>query len=254
MFSATLGVACLVTTFWICQSKKIPVLSNYSATWAALVMSKSYTRGTCYFIGVFLFFYHTRSLTFTKVVSVENKVHEKRLRHSFNSSLLPSFRKSKVDLESPGIEQPLLADQKDRNDVALGEPRRANSLIFEYRGKKLVCSPSSSQVKIVLIGLAGFLSVFVLLLQVFALMKKPNAVAQIWHSLFNSFVGPLISLSVVYLFDGLLGFVRVKARRPFNTKQYNRSTGRDSIRKIALANQSSVLPFTAKASEQTHLD
>ena len=258
--SVTLAVACLVTTFWICQAKKIPVLGNYSAIWAALVMNKSYTRGTCYFIGISLFFYHTLSKTFTKVTSTIKNSKKKRLTQSFNQEILPSYSNLKFTLNSANLEQPLLlaGDTEDKEELTIGSSRRANSLIFEYRGKALICKPTNRQIKVILFSFAGFLTIMILLLNTFALMMKPDIVPQIWHSFFNAFVGPVISFSVVFFFDGLLGLLRVKNRRPFNTKQYNKSSNYDAFKSTTKDSQEvsagGIESFSAKKSEHDHFE
>lgn len=207
-------------------------------------MNKSYTRGTCYFMGVFLFLYHTHSEKFSKITSVKNTKTKKPLTQSFNSEVLPSHIKN-GQLPKKSIKEPLLAEETGRTVQAEEVCHRVNSLIFEYRGKDLVCDATSSNVNRILLSLTGFVTIMVLLLNVFALMTKPDVVAQVWHSLFNALVGPVISLSVVYFFDSALGLLKVKNRRPFDTKQHTKS------KKCSSANPSEGTQ-QHKTSEQIH--
>jgi hypothetical protein len=60
----------------------------------------------------------------------------------------------------------------------------------------------------------------------FALMKEPTVVPQIWHTFFNTLIGPVLSLSLFYLFDGFFNCCKVKKRRAFDTKQYAKNKKR----------------------------
>lgn len=67
-----------------------------------------------------------------------------------------------------------------------------------------------------------FIILFRLLFKPFGLDLDPNDVNQVWHSMFNTFIGPVLSLSVTYFFHYLLYLAKIGRRRAYNTQAYRK--------------------------------
>lgn len=174
--SSTLAATCMFLTFYICQIQHIQVFNNNAGYWAVDVMNKAYTRGGCYFIGACLFMFHTLDRTYTEVKSIDNPPKFiKNERNTLDITALPSYgmssssstalRNNKNTLfnrttssqqtslssknsdsnsseNGTSLREPLISDQK--KGLEISESRNANSLIFEFRGKKLSCKPQKA--------------------------------------------------------------------------------------------------------------
>ena len=72
------------------------------------------------------------------------------------------------------------------------------------------------------VALLGFGLVFGLLYKPFGLSLDSNAVNQIWHSTFNTLVGPVLTVSVMCFFHQLLSLAKIGKRRVYNTQAYRK--------------------------------